>query len=220
MTGYERHVLPRLVDLAMRMPAARAERVTLVPAARGRVLEVGIGSGLNLPFYGPGVTAVAGLDPSRALLRLAARRAGRAPCPVVLVAAPAEAIPFRDSCFDTLVLTWTLCSVPDPGRALGEMRRVLRPAGTLLFVEHGQAPDARVRRWQDRITPCWSRVAGGCHLNRPIDALIGSAGFELAELERRYRRGPRVMTYFYRGVARPAAAGRPPGPRRSAPVPG
>jgi ubiquinone/menaquinone biosynthesis C-methylase UbiE len=207
MGFYDRHVLPRLINLAMQNPAARAERARLVPEARGRVLEVGIGSGLNLRFYGPRVTGLVGLDPSLPLLEMARRRAPAAPCPVTLAAASAEAIPFRDESFDTLVVTWTLCSIPDAGRALREMRRVLRPGGALLFVEHGRAPDPVVRAWQDRITPVWRRVAGGCHLNRPIDALIRAGGFEIRRLDTTYLRGPRVMTYFYQGEARPDGAG-------------
>jgi ubiquinone/menaquinone biosynthesis C-methylase UbiE len=207
MGFYERHVLPRLINLAMQNPAARAERATLVPRARGRVLEVGVGSGLNIRFYGTEVTALTGLDPSGELLRIARRRAARAPFPVTLVAASAEQIPFGDASFDTLVLTWTLCSIPDATSALREMRRVLRPGGALLFIEHGQAPDARVRLWQDRVTPYWRRVAGGCHLNRRIDALILASGFRLGHLETMYLRGPKIMTYFYKGEARPDGAG-------------
>jgi ubiquinone/menaquinone biosynthesis C-methylase UbiE len=205
---YARHVLPRLLDLAMRSPAARAERARLVPRARGRVLEVGIGSGLNLRFYGPQATGLVGLDPSLPLVEMARGRAADAPGPLRLAAASAEAIPFRDEAFDTLVVTWTLCSIPDAARALREMRRVLRPAGALLFVEHGRAPEPRVRAWQDRLTPVWRRVAGGCHLNRPIDALIRAGGFEIHHLEQGYVRGPRVLTYLYRGQARPGVAER------------
>jgi ubiquinone/menaquinone biosynthesis C-methylase UbiE len=170
------------------------------------VLEVGIGSGLNLRFYGPQVTGLVGLDPSRELLAMARRRAPAAPCPVTLTAGSAEALPFRDQSFDTLVVTWTLCSIPDAARALREMRRVLRPGGALLFVEHGRSSDPGVRAWQDRITPLWRRVAGGCHLNRPIDALIRAGGFGIRRLDRSYLRGPRVMTYLYRGEARPDGA--------------
>ena len=151
MSFYSDHVLPRLLNLAMRNKGLEAYRRRLVPAAEGRVLEIGIGSGLNLPFYGPGVAEVVGLDPSAPLLRMAG-----------LLEGSAEAIPLEDASFDTVLTTWTLCSVRDAGAALAEIRRVLKPAGHLLFVEHGSAPDAAVARWQDRLTPLWKPIAGGC----------------------------------------------------------
>jgi ubiquinone/menaquinone biosynthesis C-methylase UbiE len=200
---YARRILPRLLDFAMRNPWATVERRRLIPRAAGLVLEVGAGSGLNLRFYGPGVTRVIAVDPSLGLWRLARRRVARAEVPVGFVAGSGEAIPLPDASVDTAVLTWTLCSIPDPAAALAELRRVLRPRGRLLFVEHGRAPDASVRRWQERITPHWRRWAGGCHLDRPIDALIRTAGFTFAELEARYVGHPRAMTYFYRGMASP-----------------
>ena len=201
---YCRHVLPWLTDLTMRSPEAKRYRQRLVPEAEGRVLEIGIGSGLNLPFYGPRIEHLYGLDPSPQLLRMAGRRAQLEGRDVELLPCSAEQIPLPDRCLDTVISTWTLCSIPDADRALHEARRVLQPGGQLLFVEHGLAPDAGVRAWQHRLTPMWARIAGGCHLDRKIDALITAAGFRLEELGTEYAKGPRVMTYMYFGRARPA----------------
>lgn len=201
MNMYERWVLPALLDLVMRQRQMQKYRGELVPAARGRVLEVGIGSGLNLPFYASHVDAVFGLDPSEQLLGMAQRRASTANVAVDLMRGSATEIPLDDGCVDTLVMTWALCSIPDPLAALREMRRVLKPDGALLFVEHGLSPEPAVARWQHRLTPMWRHVAGGCHLDRKIDDLIRAAGFELAELKTEYADGPRPMTYMYQGRA-------------------
>lgn len=203
MSFYARCILPRLTDLAMRNAEARRQRAGWVPRAAGVVLEIGAGSGLSLPVYGPGVRRLYALEPSAPLLRMAARRAVALAVPVVFLQASAEAIPLGDGSVDSVVTTWTLCTIPDPLRALGEIRRVLRPAGALVFVEHGRAVEPAVVRWQDRLTPLWRRVAGGCHLNRPIEALLGRGGFAIAELESGHVKGPRVGSYLYRGVARP-----------------
>lgn len=202
MGFYHDRVLPLLIHLAMRQDRLAAYRRRVVPAAEGRVLEVGVGSGLNLPFYGGGVARVIGLDPSARLLGWA-RESGAAP-PVDLVEGSAERIPLATGSVDTIVTTWTLCSIPDARAALGEMRRVLKPAGRLLFVEHGLAPDPRVRRWQDALTPAWKHLAGGCQLNRPITELIAGSGFRIERLETGYMPGPKPMTFMYEGAARPA----------------
>jgi ubiquinone/menaquinone biosynthesis C-methylase UbiE len=199
---YARLVLPRLTDLAMGSRPLAEERAALIPAVCGRVLEIGVGSGLNLPLYGAGVRRLSALDPSLALWKLARSRAARAVVPVEFAAGSAEHLPFETGAFDAVVTTWTLCSIPDPHAALAEVGRVLVPGGQLFFVEHGRAPDARVRAWQDRLTPLWSRLAGGCHLNRPIEELIARAGFRIARIERGYKPGPRPFTYRIRGVAR------------------
>lgn len=204
MSAYERYVLPWLIHLAMRAKAVTAERARIVPQASGIVLEVGVGSGLNLPFYGPRVRQLYALDPSPTLLRMARRRATRVPVPVEWIQGSAEAMPLDDRVADTVVTTWTLCTIPDPLRALGEMRRVLKPEGWLLFIEHGRASEPGIRAWQDRLTPLWRRVAGGCHLNRTIDALVRTGGFALESLSTGYGVGPRPLAYLYRGVARPA----------------
>lgn len=202
MSIYGKYVLPILTDLALRNKAARTERMRWVPLAAGVVLEIGAGSGLNFAHYGTGVRNVYALEPSVELRRMAAPRAQRARAPVQFLEARAEAIPLPDGTVDTVVTTWTLCTIADPGLALREMRRVLRRDGRLVFIEHGRAPDPRVFRWQDRLTPVWRRIAGGCHLNRPIAAMLEAGGFEVPELECGYASGPRFNSYLYRGVAR------------------
>ena len=200
---YDRTILPRLLVLAMRAPDLVPYRTRVAGAATGRVLEIGIGPALNLPFYGPEVSSVLGIDPSPSLLAMAeARRLGTR-FPVDLREGSAEALPLEDASVDTVLTTWTLCSVPDPLRALREARRVLAPGGALLFAEHGRAPEPGVGKWQDRITPIWKRLSGGCHLNRRIDELIEAGGFRMERLETRYIRGPKVMTFMYSGRARP-----------------
>lgn len=203
MRLYQRWLLPRLINWSMRNRDLAAYRERLVAAAWGRVLEIGVGSGLNLPFYTGAAQIVLGLDPAGALLRMARRKLTEAPCPVLLLAGSAEAIPLKDGSVDTIVMTWTLCSIPDPHRALQEMRRVLRPDGELLFVEHGLAPEPRVEAWQHRLTPIWSRIGGGCHLDRPMDRLVASAGFEITELRKGYMNRLKPMTFMYEGSARP-----------------
>ena len=200
MSFYADRVLPHLINLAMRQKNLAAYRSRLVASAEGRVLEIGIGSGLNLPFYGAAVSEVVGIDPSGPLLRMASQRAARA-MPVKLVEGSAEAIPLQDGSFDTVVTTWSLCSIPDVPAALSEIRRVLKPTGVLLFVEHGRSPDETVARWQDRITPVWKPIAGGCHLNRPVDTLIRLSGFGLSELQAGYMPGPKPFTFMYEGRA-------------------
>ncbi|PYM04661.1 MAG: SAM-dependent methyltransferase [Candidatus Rokuibacteriota bacterium] len=198
---YQRYILPRLIDLSMQNRAVRAERARFVPLASGTVLEVGLGSGLNLPFYSPAVERLYGLDPSLELQTMARRRARDARLPVEFIAGSGERIPMEDETVDAVVTTWTLCSIPDPVTALTEMKRVLNPGGRLIFIEHGRSPDARVVSWQDRLTPVWRRLAGGCHLNRKIDALILAAGFRIAEIETAYMKGPKPLVYLYKGVA-------------------
>lgn len=177
-------------------------RAAHVPAARGVVLEIGIGSGLNLPFYTNAVTRLYGVDPSEALLARARKRAAAAPFPVVLINGDADRIPLGGASIDTVVVTWSLCSIAKPANALREMRRVLKPSGTLIFVEHGLSDDVRVRKWQNRLTPFWRRFTGGCHLNRKMDDLVRAAGFTIAELRTEYVPGPRPMTFMYEGRAR------------------
>jgi ubiquinone/menaquinone biosynthesis C-methylase UbiE len=179
-------------------------RRRVIGAAEGRVLEVGVGSGFNLPLYGARTTHVIGLDPSPQLLAMARRASSRTPMPVEFLEGSAEAIPVANNSMDTVVTTWTLCTIPDATRALREMHRVLKPQGRLLFVEHGRSPDSNVRRWQDRLTPAWKRIGGGCHLNRPISELIQAAGFRIEQLDRGYMKGPKPMTFMYEGGARPA----------------
>jgi ubiquinone/menaquinone biosynthesis C-methylase UbiE len=202
MGFYNDVILPRLCDLAMRNKQLQPYRERVISAAEGRVLEIGIGSGRNLPFYRSPVTELLALEPSRQLTAIA-RNAPHPGAPVNFIEASAEAIPLDDRSVDTVVTTWTLCSIPDAAMALTEMRRVLRPGGKLLFVEHGMAPDRNVRRWQDWLTPAWKRISGGCHLNRPISAMIEGAGFRIDRVETGYMPGPKAMTFVYEGSAWP-----------------
>ncbi len=198
---YARYVLPRLIDLVMRNKADTAERAKLIPFASGVVLEIGIGSALNVPYYGSTVKRLYGVDPSRELWKIARRRVRDASFPVEFIATSAERIPLDDATADTAVTTWTLCTIPDAGRALGEIRRVLKPGGRLLFIEHGRAPDPGVEAWQRRLNPVWRTVAGGCNLDRKIDDLIVRAGFQITRIDRGYGDGPKLLSYLYKGLA-------------------
>jgi len=198
---YDHYVLPRLINFAMTREAATRLRQVHVPAARGVVLEVGIGSGLNLPFYTSDVTHLIGVDSSAELLAIAKANAAAAPFPVELFNHDAEHLPLASESADTVVVTWSLCSIANAGEALREMRRVLKPGGTLIFVEHGVSPDARVRKWQNRLTPTWRLFTGGCHLNRKMDDLVRAAGFTIVDLRKEYVPGPRAFTFMYEGKA-------------------
>jgi ubiquinone/menaquinone biosynthesis C-methylase UbiE len=201
MGWYERKILPKLIESACGQKPMRELRERYVTRAEGDVLEIGIGSGLNLPHYGAGVTSITGLDPSAELGEKARERAERLEVPVALLQVSGEAIPADAGRFDTLVCTWTLCSIPNVYAALREMRRVLRPGGKLYFIEHGRAPEAGVEKWQRRIEPLWKKIGGGCHLTRRADELIRDAGFEIAELESGYQPGPKFAAFMMHGVA-------------------
>jgi ubiquinone/menaquinone biosynthesis C-methylase UbiE len=200
---YGDRILPHLIDISMRQERLKAYRQRMVSAAEGRILEIGIGSGLNIPYYGGRAEKLIGLDPSAKLLSLAARALKVGQVPIELLNGSAESIPLEDKSIGTVVTTWTLCTIPDAQRALAEMRRVLKPDGRLLFVEHGRAPDATVHSWQDYLTPLWKRIAGGCHLNRNISQLIEHSGFRIEQMATGYMKGPRPMTFMYEGSARP-----------------
>lgn len=202
MGFYESRILPALIDFSMRQRPIMKQREKVVPLARGKVLEVGIGSGLNLQFYDRDrVERVWGLDPSLELQKRARSRAAAAGVEVEFVGLSGEEIPIEADFFDTIVVTYTLCSIPDVSRALDEMRRVLKPEGRMMFSEHGIAPDPRVSRRQRSFEPWWVRLAGGCHLTRPVPELLRRAGFRIEELSAAYLPGPKPLTYNYWGVA-------------------
>jgi ubiquinone/menaquinone biosynthesis C-methylase UbiE len=199
---YQRYVFPRILDWTMRQEPITRQRAKVVPRAQGRVLEIGIGSGLNLRFYDRArVERLYGLDPSADLQRLARTRAEAAGIPVEFLTVSGEAIPLDDASIDTVVSTFTLCSIPDVERALEEVRRVLRPGGELVFTEHGRAPDAGIARWQERLNPVWRTISSGCNMNRAMAELIRRAGLEIRELDTMYLPGPKVMTFNYWGSA-------------------
>jgi ubiquinone/menaquinone biosynthesis C-methylase UbiE len=207
MSFYQEHFVPHLVKLAMRNRELEPYRARVLAGAEGRVLEIGIGAGANLKLYPQRVGEILALEPSAKLIGMARRAAAESPhrfAAVNFMEASAEAIPLEPGTVDTVVMTWTLCSIPDALQALREMRRVLKPGGQLLFVEHGESPDGSVKKWQDRLTPLWKRIAGGCHLNRPISKLLEDSGFHVTHLTTGYmKRGPKAMTFLYEGIASP-----------------
>lgn len=203
MTFYDRHILPVLLNAAMSAGPFRRQREKVVPRASGRVLEIGFGAGHNLPFYDPStVSHLWALEPSAPMRRRALARMSRMPIPVEFIDLPSERIPLEDRVADTVLVTYTLCTIPDVMTALGEVRRVLKDDGRLIFCEHGEAPDPGVRRWQQRLTPAWKAIGGGCHLARPIPTLIQDAGFRVEGLETMYLPGtPRFAGFNYLGEA-------------------
>ena len=199
---YDRYFLPHIIHLACGVSPVAKQRQKVVPLARGRVLEIGLGSGLNLPFYDAGkVEKLWGLDPSEGMNAKAARRVARAPFEVEVIGLPGDEIPLDDDSMDTVLVTYTLCTIPDAVAALRQMRRVLKPGGELIFCEHGAAPDEAVRRWQDRLNPGWGKISGGCNLNRAIPDLIGQGGFAIKGLETMYIPGLKPLSFNYWGTA-------------------
>lgn len=202
MSFYEDHCLPHLINLACNIKPVRKQREKVVPLAKGRVLEVGMGPGLNIPFYDPArVELVWGLEPAEGMRKKAAPLLAQAPFDVEWLGLPGEEIPLDDNSADTVLLTYTLCTIPDWLTALEQMRRVLKPSGKLVFCEHGLAPDAGVQKWQQRLNPLWNRFAGGCHLNRPIPDYLRQAGFEIQSMDSMYIPGPRIAAFNYWGIA-------------------
>jgi ubiquinone/menaquinone biosynthesis C-methylase UbiE len=205
MSFWANRVLPHLVEKACRSTTILEERKRWIPRAHGNVLELGVGSGLNLPFYDAAkVTRVTGIDPSAPLLERAASRASEAPFGVELLQGHAEALPFSDRTFDTVVVTYSLCSVDEPLHALAEARRVLRPDGELVFVEHGLALDPKTQKRQRMLTPLWRRVSGNCHLDRDIGSLLGDAGFRSEDISAGHTDGAKFLSFTYQGTARPS----------------
>lgn len=203
MTWYEEKILPRLINVACSTRPARRQREKIVPRARGDVLEIGFGSGLNLPYYDRArVRRIWGLEPSDGMRRLARDAIRRGPLEVELIDLPGENIPLEDNSVDTVLVTYTLCTIPEAERALEGIRRVLKPEGKLLYCEHGKAPDPGVLKWQERLNPVWKRFSGGCNIQRDIPAILDQSGFLVEDDNRMYLPGLRALSYNYWGAAR------------------
>jgi len=203
MGFYENRILPHVLNAAMNTKAMREERTRSLKDVRGTVLEIGFGSGLNLPHYPAAVTKVVGVDPSQKSAQLARKRIAASSFPVEVIGLPAEKIPVDAGSFESIVSTFTLCTIPDVSGALLEIRRVLKPGGRFYFVEHGLAEDPGIVRWQERLNRLNQKMLGGCHLNRRISSLITEAGFEIERLEHDNLKGaPKFASFLYRGVAK------------------
>ena len=203
MGFYDKHVMPKLVHFVCGLEPTTRQRQKVVPLAEGRVLEIGIGSGLNIPFYDPDkVQHLWGLDPSAEMWAIAQKNAIEHHIDAEFVQSGAESIPLDDNSVDTVMMTYTMCTIPDVHAALEEIRRVLKPGGKLIFCEHGKAPDKSVQRWQDRVNPLWKKIGGGCNLNRPIPGLLDQAGFNSNDMQTMYLPGWRPATFNYRGTAK------------------
>jgi len=203
---YDKYVLPKFLNVACGSKPILKQREKVVPHCTGRVLEVGMGSGLNLPYYNPSkIDIVFGLEPAPAMVALAKPKADAVPFPVEFIDLPGEEIPLEDNSIDTVLLTYTLCTIPGAEAALAGMRRVLKPGGKLLFCEHGRAPDAAIEKWQNRINGAWRHIAGGCNVNRDIPGLIKASGFNITDMDSMYLPStPRVLGFNYWGSAKKA----------------
>jgi len=202
MGFYDDQIVPRILNFAMGMAVIQDERRKCLTGVHGRVLEIGFGSGHNIPFYPGTVEKVVAIDPSEVSARLAKKRVEQAAFPVEYLALKGEEIAAPDSSFDSAVSTFTLCSIPDAPKALKQILRVLKPGAEFHFVEHGRSPDANVQRWQDRLNGVQQFICGGCHLNRDIEKLIRDSGLEVLSIDKSYAEGPKFASYFYRGIAR------------------
>jgi len=204
LSWYSERVLPHLIDFACSASPNQKQRQKIVPDAAGDILEIGFGSGLNVPFYDPSkVRKIWALEPSAGMRRKAQAALDDTEMDIEFIDLPGEQIPLDDNSVDTVLVTYTLCTIPDAEAALQGMRRVLKPSGRLLFIEHGKAPDEDVLRWQNRLNPVWSRIAGGCQMNRDIPALIKAGGFDIKLDERMYIPGARILCYNFWGCAVP-----------------
>lgn len=201
---YDRYILPRFLNCACGSKPINYQRQKVVPLAKGKVLDIGIGSGLNIPFYNSDkIDKVIGIDPSHELIELAKELANDSKASIELVIGSAESIPYPDNFFDTVLVTYTMCTIPNVAIANKEMWRVLKDDGRLIFCEHGLAPDKKISKWQNRIDPFWGKIAGGCHLNRDIQKLITDAGFSFESLDKMYIPStPKFAGYNYWGIGK------------------
>lgn len=205
MGFYNKYILPQLTHWVCSQNDITRVRREYVPLAKGRILEVGIGSGLNLPHYDPlKVEKIWGLDPSRELIKRAGKQASQMPFDVEFIERSCEEIPLDDKSMDSVLVTYSLCSIPDVSKALNEINRILKPGGELIFCEHGRAPDDVISKWQDRVTPSWTKVSGGCHLNRNISKLINKSRFKIVKYDEQYSSPLKLISFNYRGIATPS----------------
>ena len=204
MSLYNKYILPKFLNCACGSKPINYQRQKVVPLAKGNVLDIGIGSGLNIPFYNSDkIDIVIGIDPSHELIELAKELANDSKASIELVIGSAESIPYPDNFFDTVLVTYTMCTIPNVAIANKEMWRVLKDDGRLIFCEHGLAPDKKISKWQNRIDPFWGKIAGGCHLNRDIQKLITDAGFSFESLDKMYLPStPKFAGYNYWGVGK------------------
>ena len=202
MSLYEKYFLPKLLDCCCGMEGFQKKRAQIVPLAYGRVLEIGIGSGLNFDFYNFDIVdEVVGVDPAVSSVAIAKSRSSKYNSKISFIEETAESIALESETFDCVVIGYTLCTIPEPLLALAEVNRLLKPSGSLLFMEHGLAPEESVQKWQHRIAPGWKKIAGGCNLNRNIEELILSGGFEFKDLKKKYIKGPKILSFQYYGEA-------------------
>ena len=204
MSFYDNHCLPHILNFVCGLKVIQKQREKVIPNAHGKVLEIGMGSGLNIPYYNADkVDMVWGLEPSKGMRKKAQSNLMQASFEIHWLDFPSEEISLDDNSVDTVVLTYTLCTIADWHKALQQMRRVLKPEGKLIFCEHGEAPDENIRKWEERINPVWKKVAGGCNLGRPIPRFIEDGGFEIENIESEYLPGPKFAAYNYLGTANP-----------------
>ena len=202
MSLYEKYFLPKLLDCCCGMEGFQKKRAQIVPLAYGRVLEIGIGSGLNFDFYNFDIVdEVVGVDPAVSSVAIAKSRSSKYDSKISFIEETAESIALESETFDCVVIGYTLCTIPEPLQALAEVNRLLKPSGSLFFMEHGLAPEESVQKWQHRIAPGWKKIAGGCNLNRNIEELILSGGFEFKDLKKKYIKGPKILSFQYYGEA-------------------
>ena len=200
---YNDFIIPHVINIVMRAPMAKSERPGVVGSARGKVLEIGMGPGFNLPFYGPDVSQILAVEPSKILINKALGRAKKLGINLSIAGHDAMEMEIEDNSIDTVVVTWVLCSIPEPEKAISEMLRVLKPDGRLLFIEHGLADAPTTARWQNRLNRPWRCCAGGCNINRKPDDLLEKGGFVFEKLEKGFADGPKLLSFEYKGVARP-----------------
>ncbi|MDA7796373.1 class I SAM-dependent methyltransferase [Gammaproteobacteria bacterium] len=202
MSLYETYVLPKLLDFCCGLQGFQNKRSQIVPLAYGKILEMGIGSGLNFDYYNfEKVEEIIGVDPAISSVAIAKSRAPKYNSKISFIESSAEALDLESLSFDCVVIGYSLCTIPNPLKALAEAHRLLKPQGSLLFMEHGLAPEPGIQKWQNRLTPAWKKIGGGCHLNRNIEGLISSSGFSFEQLSKKYIKGPKVATFQYCGKA-------------------